>query len=301
MRNRQSRAISKSQSAIEYLMTYGWAILIIGIVLAALFQLGVFDASNFVQRAQPGSCQISRIGTGLSQTTSLDGQCTSMPPQFVAQFLTASSYFSIPGSSSITITPTESFTISYWMDTNSGGNTQIQVVKNNQYATCAGAASGRFVDTNGHQATIPEGTILSGKWYLYTWTMSSAGTFNTVSLYINGSIVGTANINRWSPLAGDTANILQIGGAGGQDICATITGTTGYLANVQMYNITLTSAKIQQLYLNGIGSPPVSPEYTVGWWPLNGNGNDYSGNNNNGNPVGQIIYSNSWISSYTPP
>ena len=33
----------KSQSAMEYLMTYGWAVLIIAIVLAALFDLGVFS------------------------------------------------------------------------------------------------------------------------------------------------------------------------------------------------------------------------------------------------------------------
>ena len=32
----------KSQSAMEYLMTYGWAVLVIAIVLAALFDLGVF-------------------------------------------------------------------------------------------------------------------------------------------------------------------------------------------------------------------------------------------------------------------
>lgn len=31
---------------MEYLMTYGWAILIIAVVLAALFSLGVFNGSN---------------------------------------------------------------------------------------------------------------------------------------------------------------------------------------------------------------------------------------------------------------
>ncbi len=35
----------KGQSAMEYLMTYGWAILIIAIVLAALFSLGVFSGT----------------------------------------------------------------------------------------------------------------------------------------------------------------------------------------------------------------------------------------------------------------
>ena len=39
----------KAQSAMEYLMTYSWAILIIAIVLAALYMLGVFNASNFVK------------------------------------------------------------------------------------------------------------------------------------------------------------------------------------------------------------------------------------------------------------
>ena len=33
----------RSQSAMEYLMTYGWSILIIAVVLAALFSLGVFN------------------------------------------------------------------------------------------------------------------------------------------------------------------------------------------------------------------------------------------------------------------
>jgi hypothetical protein len=36
---------SKAQSAMEYLMTYGWAILIIAVVLAVFFQLGVFNSS----------------------------------------------------------------------------------------------------------------------------------------------------------------------------------------------------------------------------------------------------------------
>ncbi len=38
----------KAQSAMEYLMTYGWAILIIAIVLAALFSLGVFSSSSLL-------------------------------------------------------------------------------------------------------------------------------------------------------------------------------------------------------------------------------------------------------------
>ncbi len=34
------------QSAMEYLMTYGWSILIVAVVLAVLFSLGVFNANS---------------------------------------------------------------------------------------------------------------------------------------------------------------------------------------------------------------------------------------------------------------
>ncbi len=55
----------KAQSAMEYLMTYGWAILIIAVVLAALFSLGVFSGGNLLGNscvASPGySCQTATL------------------------------------------------------------------------------------------------------------------------------------------------------------------------------------------------------------------------------------------------
>ncbi len=39
---------TKAQSAMEYLMTYGWAILIIAVILAALDFLGVFNGNTFI-------------------------------------------------------------------------------------------------------------------------------------------------------------------------------------------------------------------------------------------------------------
>jgi hypothetical protein len=38
----------KAQSAMEYLMTYGWAILIIGITLSVLFEMGLFKPNTYV-------------------------------------------------------------------------------------------------------------------------------------------------------------------------------------------------------------------------------------------------------------
>ena len=71
-----SRSRLKAQSAMEYLMTYGWAILIIAIVLGVLYYLGVFNATNLAPHAQPGSCQVYRPdGPGSLQFLSLQGTC----------------------------------------------------------------------------------------------------------------------------------------------------------------------------------------------------------------------------------
>ncbi len=42
----------KAQAAVEYLSTYGWAVLVIALVLAALMWLGVFDT----QKKVPNTC-----------------------------------------------------------------------------------------------------------------------------------------------------------------------------------------------------------------------------------------------------
>ena len=44
----------KAQSAMEYLMTYGWAILIVIIVAAALYALGVFNPSTLTGQRSTG-------------------------------------------------------------------------------------------------------------------------------------------------------------------------------------------------------------------------------------------------------
>ena len=62
------KTYKKAQSAMEYLMTYGWAILIIAIVLAALFSLGVFSSSSFLGTTCVASsgylCQSPLLHTG---------------------------------------------------------------------------------------------------------------------------------------------------------------------------------------------------------------------------------------------
>jgi len=70
--HKKSSGSARLQSAMEYLMTYGWMILIIAVVLGALFQLGVFNSSSFSPRAPPSACQVFRpscLGTTTTSTS----------------------------------------------------------------------------------------------------------------------------------------------------------------------------------------------------------------------------------------
>ena len=46
--------MKKAQSAMEYLMTYGWAILIVIIVAAALYALGIFNPATYTGNIPTG-------------------------------------------------------------------------------------------------------------------------------------------------------------------------------------------------------------------------------------------------------
>ncbi|MGC8648759.1 MAG: LamG-like jellyroll fold domain-containing protein, partial [Candidatus Micrarchaeia archaeon] len=74
----------------------------------------------------------------------------------------------------------------------------------------------------------------------------------------------------------------------------------GDIADVQIYNTSLSTSDIQTLYQEGIGGVPIDLNYLVAWYPLNGNANDYSGNNNNGQ-INNVIFTTSWQNGYTSP
>lgn len=46
--------MKKGQTALEYLMTYGWAIIIVVVVGAALWSMGVFNPSTFTGNTKSG-------------------------------------------------------------------------------------------------------------------------------------------------------------------------------------------------------------------------------------------------------
>jgi len=62
----------KAQAALDFLMTYGWALLIVVLVVGALFALGIFDIGTFMGNKTSGFTQIGVSGYKLAS----DGMLT---------------------------------------------------------------------------------------------------------------------------------------------------------------------------------------------------------------------------------
>jgi len=61
----------KGQAALDFLMTYGWAIALVVIIAAVLFALGIFDVSNFVGSKAAGFSGVAVSGWKLSPAGNL--------------------------------------------------------------------------------------------------------------------------------------------------------------------------------------------------------------------------------------
>ena len=73
---------TQAQSAMEYLMTYGWSILILAVVIAALYLLGVFNASSALNGciSTPGFlCSGLKFSTNLNDHCGINNEYTGYP------------------------------------------------------------------------------------------------------------------------------------------------------------------------------------------------------------------------------
>ncbi len=66
-----NQRLLKAQSAMEYLMTYGWAILIISVVLGALFSIGVFSGGALLGTSCIAASGFYCSSVSLSHTSGL--------------------------------------------------------------------------------------------------------------------------------------------------------------------------------------------------------------------------------------
>jgi hypothetical protein len=292
----------KSQSAMEYLMTYGWAILIIAIVLVALFSLGIFNSANFSPRAQPGSCEVLRN----SVQTSLVGQCNGELPEYVAEFETSPAYISITNDQYIPYSATASRTMTFWFSGTITSSFTTLFTQTNALGVCGPfnlairAYAGYFLHTCLESGdTYSPGFNPSSGWGFAAVVYNS--TTGTVTFYYNNKkmLVSTSGYDV-SPIVVNTAPEGQFNIGGSDNTGYGENTINGYESNFQIYNTSLSPSEITALYQEGIGGAPINVDNLVGWWPLNGNANDYSGNGNDGTAT-NVIYTSAWTSGYSAP
>jgi hypothetical protein len=294
---------------MEYLMTYGWSILIVAVVLGALSFLGVFKPVTFAPKAAPGSCQIVKNSElGISN---LVGSCNNQVPQYVAYFDGKGAYANLGNSP--TLSPeagTEGkMTFCMWYKINSLSGYAGPMLKGAyspsdgnywEYTLDQGGGSEGFTVWAADGATIASASsdyysfsYLLNQWVFACFTYDyTAGS----SYYYVGYPGYSAPIPFNSPVSGmasqGTGSLVLGAGEGGYSNVS--------ISNVQMYNTSLSSSAINSLYQEGIGGVPIDSQNLVGWWPLNGNANDYSGNSNDGIAT-NVIFTSNWYGGYTQP
>ncbi len=283
----------KIQSAMEYLTTYGWAILIIGISLAALFELGVFNPLNYAAKATPGSCSVNRPqGPNTTEQLSLSGVCTNLMPQYVAVFSGTSGNVIISRMSEIAPNSGDGMTITMW----------VKIPKTNVFggvALAAGYGNTQIGWGTEFSPFNPPGWITSSTAaQANTWTFiaTTAVVGGQGQIYVNG--VQTATGSAGSGTIGIAPLSIGAGGCCGSEGLKYL--YNGSMSNVQVYDTALSANSISALYAEGIGGAPIDLQHIVGWWPLNGNANDYSGNGNNGQAY-SVSYVSNWWGGYTAP
>ncbi|MDE1851514.1 MAG: LamG domain-containing protein [Candidatus Micrarchaeota archaeon] len=273
---------SKLQSAMEYLMTYGWAILAIAIVMVSLYSLGIFNAASLQPTATPGSCDVVKT---VAQTA-LAGQCANLIPKYVARFNGANSYIDAGSGRPLTVSTT--VTISAWVYAINSSVEQLVVSKDGQYHI--EIDSGRTTFQVASTYKRGNSHLNSSTWY----NMIASYNGTAVLFYLNGVADGNQAM---SATMSPTNNTLHIGDYNNPNAYY----FNGMIANVQIYNSTFDSAQAKALYQEGIGGTPISLQSLIGWWPLNGNANDYSGNNNQGTATSTVVWNANWQGNYTAP
>ncbi len=288
-----------SQSAMEYLMTYGWAILIIAVVLAALFELGVFNANNLGPRAQPGSCHVFRPnGPGTTAFINTEGLCNGELPQYVAQFSGSANIIGSFSGGFPYNSPTP-ITMTAWIKDPGNSGIAALAVGSNSYG-CTTHLYEAGLNSYSSDTLTYHGCCNDYTSSPITGFDRADGSWHFIAIsYTPGTMIFEAdnNIQTYSvtldPNLGGTLILM------GQDECDHWY-FAGYEANVQLYNTSLSANDLQALYKEGIGGAPIDLQNLVGWWPLNGNAQDYSGNNNNGQ-INGVAFTGSWTSGYSAP
>ena len=291
----------RSQSALEYMMTYGWAILIIVIVAVVLYSMGIFSPSSFLS--------FSGI-TGLSGFQPASAACASNG-QMIVKLSNSLGYqvsinsINVTSSSGVSVTQPESATLN-------PGQTQEFIV----FGICPKTSGSSFSDTITVAYTEPSNPIpgpysLSGT----AKGTSTTPTYNTFTAYnLPGNVPWTveyAGMNQTT--SASSMNFVSLSNSAWQIYPVTVNGQTYYPIyaagnNISAgYNLEVDFIPMRNLWFSNYNTANVSMIYysnnTLAKKILNATTGAYTyglvavGNNPVGiavTPNGQHLYVTSW-------
>lgn len=224
-------------------------------------------ADYLLSKVQPSSNYSMVVGNSL--------------PQYAAKFNGASSYIEVPDTAQLTLGST--FTFSFWLNKSaSQPYAQPSVIgKPNSgqlliYLHTSGGSSNnqnavfKYVDSSG----ITHDGYITSNFPSAAWTYLAA-TFNgnVLTWYINGN-----QVDQYIGLNAPSANINTLYLGYGDNYFS------GEMANVQIYNASLTNAQVGAIYRGGLLSQPVSYSNLIAWFPLQSDTNGYANSYSPGFP-----------------
>jgi hypothetical protein len=269
-------------------------------------QSSILDSAVNLYVNGDGSCGTALLN-GISPLTNYSVFLNNsiLPGERLAHFNGQNSFIQTPLTfpSGSSLPSNFNFTVDVWVYTTgtcsySGTSYYCGIIDSDNGATkgwglTAGANTADFwVPGAGGAAYDHEFTIPANAWtniavtYTTSCTIAFVNGIN-VPFVLNTQLHGASSINLPLPYS------LEIGRAR-QANTATF---NGFISDLQLYNTSLSSSQISQIYKSGITGPPAYNSKLVAWWPLDGEANDYSGNGNTGYPT-NVMY---LYTGYSPP
>ncbi len=206
-----------------------------------------------------------------------------IPTTSAALFNGVNSYIQVPDSPSLRVG--SGFTFSAWIDPLStaacGSSTAPTCIIFNKESSYEWA-----LDSSGQLCWAIDNTNPGWSWsctteYVGTDSLSHVAlTYDGTAVvsYFDGIVANTISASGSVSDSGHYA--LRIGARGAPGAASSF--FNGEISNVQIYSSALSSPQVGSLYASGISGAPIPGEGIAGWWPLDGNADDYSNNGNNG-------------------
>ena len=155
----------------------------------------------------------------------------------------------------------------------------------------AGSGTGLLLSLQGSSG-LPSMATWSNDFVPSSGPKVNYNAWNFVAVRINGTDNALLYVNGHAESGTLSSSLVPSLKSGGYSTNFSIGSTdspgrlfNGSISNVQVYNASLNISQLQRIYEKGINAGPVNNTNLVGWWPLDGNANDYSGYDNNGTPI----------------